>query len=340
MTATKVLLLFGGESTEHDISFLSVRNVAKALDPKRYDVEYCLIDREGKWWLVDGIVTQPGKKAAQLLPILGGGYFAVEASRKTIKPDVIFPVLHGRNGEDGSVQALAQLLHIPVVGCDMASSAVAMNKYLAKQIVMANGMAVAPFAVHYRGLMSFADLAPQLGETLFVKPANAGSSVGVSRVTDQAELEKALEEAHQHDEIVLIEKAIDARELEVAVLGNFPEIQASVVAEIKPQGEFYSYDSKYDDETTSEAVIPADIPQELSDRIRQDALSAFRLLGCRGMARVDFFVDRHSGEVYFNEVNTIPGFTDISVYPKAWEKTELPTEQLLDRLITLALDVK
>jgi len=268
--------------------------------------------------------------------------FAIEGTDQSVTPDVILPVLHGRNGEDGSVQALAQLLHIPIVGCDMTSSAAAMNKYITKELASANGINVAPYGVHYAGdpAFSYKGVSDNLGATLFVKPANAGSSVGVHKVTSQEELDGALDDAHTHDSIVLVEQAINARELEVAVLGNYPSIQASLVGEVKPDGAFYTYESKYDSTSTSEVVIPAEISAEISDEIRSQAVKLFHLLGGSGLARVDFFLDNDTQKIYLNEINTLPGFTDISMYPKLWEKSGITYAHLVDQLIELALEKK
>jgi D-alanine-D-alanine ligase len=337
-----VVLLFGGESSEHDVSVASALNVDEALDKTKYAVSYGYIDPNGVWWHVPSVSRTIPDDAAQLLPVLGKRAFAVEGSDLIITPDVILPVLHGRNGEDGSVQALAQLLHVPIVGCDMTSSAAAMNKYITKEVAAANDINVVPFAVHYAADMipKFSDLSLQLSPILFVKPANAGSSVGVRKVRTQAELEAALEEAHRHDEIALIEKAIDARELEVAVLGNYPNVEASAVAEIQPDGEFYSYESKYDEDSSSIVSIPAPIPEDLSTELRHQAAKVFSILGGSGLARVDFFVEKGSGTIYLNELNTFPGFTNISVYPKAWEAQGISYAELIDRLIVLALEKK
>ena len=334
-----VLLLFGGESTEHDVSISSATNIAKAIDPTKFTLIYGYIDREGCWWLVDGIEGVHSADAHQLLPVLASQSFAVQGTDDVIRPDVILPVLHGRNGEDGSVQALAQLLHLPIVGCDMTSSAAAMNKFLTKQIAMANDIAIAPFAVHYDHdpVPNFAAISDVLGAALFIKPARAGSSVGVSKAANQQQLAAALTLAHAHDDIVLIETAIDARELEVAVLGNYPDIQTSVVGEIKAAGDFYSYESKYDDDSTSEAIIPAELSPEISDQLRTSAMKIFHALGCSGMARVDFFIDKNTQQIYLNEINTIPGFTDISMYPKLWQQSGLSYGELIEQLIAFAL---
>ncbi|MBC7565046.1 D-alanine--D-alanine ligase [Candidatus Saccharibacteria bacterium] len=335
-----VLLLFGGESTEHEVSVASAVNVDQALDKTKFTVIYSYIDRSGVWWHVDSVKTDLLDDSRQLLPQFGRKSFIVEGTDNIISPDIILPILHGRNGEDGSVQAVAQLVHIPIVGCDMTSSAAAMNKYITKQVAIANNIRVVPFTVHYEtdAVPDFEEMSLKLGPVLFVKPANAGSSVGVYKVTNQDELRTAIEGAHAFDDIVLIETAIHARELEIAVLGNYPHIEASAVAEIKPQGEFYSYESKYDELSRSLVVIPADISPELSDDLRRQAALIFHMLGCSGMARVDFFIDSNTHDIYLNEVNTIPGFTDISVYPKTWEHAGISYQSLIERLIELALE--
>lgn len=332
-------MLFGGESTEHEVSLASARNVSNALNKEKYAVIYGYIGKDGRWWLnetIDGDIHSD----IELLPSLGNKSFV--AGDKTISPDVILPILHGKNGEDGSVQALAQLLHIPIVGCDMTSSALAMNKQATKEIAESVGIPIVPFTTHHVAgpMLDYGIVSAALGMNLFVKPANAGSSVGVSKVDHQDEFEAAINLAHRYDEIVLIEKAIDAQELEVAVLGNYPDIETSVVGEIKPDGDYYSYDSKYDESSTSAVVIPARISDELSENLQLMAKQIFEVLGCSGMARVDFFVDKTDGSVYLNEVNTIPGFTDISMYPKLWNYSDVTYTALLERLISLALEEK
>jgi len=334
-----VLLLFGGESSEHDVSTASAKNVSQAIDLKKFIVAYAYIDPKGEWWSVTAISERQGEGARRLLPLFGKGAFLIEGTDEMIIPDVILPILHGRNGEDGAVQAVAQLLHIPIVGCDMTSSAAAMNKYITKQIAMVNNINVATFGVHYAtdAMPDFDVLAKNIGETIFIKPANAGSSIGVHKVASQTELDAALQDAHQHDDIVLMEKAVNARELEVGVLGNYPNIEVSVVGEIKPDGDFYSYDSKYDQASASQVMIPAEIASEISDQLRQQAAQIFHVLGGSGMARVDFFLDKDTQEIFLNEVNTIPGFTDISMYPKLWEQSGVAYPALIEKLIELAI---
>lgn len=335
-----VLLLFGGESTEHDVSVASAVNVDQAIDPEKFTVIYGYIDREGAWWFVGGVSHTLPEDAQLLLPVLGRKSFSIGESNTLVSPDVILPILHGRNGEDGSVQALGQLLHIPVVGCDMTSSAAAMNKYITKQLAIANDMNVAPYRVNYAGDVAptYDELASTLSPTLFVKPANAGSSVGVSKATNQAELDAAMTEAHGHDDIILIETAIDARELEIAVLGNHPNVLISEVSEVVPDREFYSFESKYDESSASRVVLPADLDESVAKELQRQAAHIFRILGGRGLSRIDFFIDKKDGTIYLNEVNTIPGFTNISVYPKAWEHAGISYSELIERLIQLAVE--
>ena len=339
MQRTTVLLLFGGESSEHDVSISSARNVYAAIDDNKYDVVLGYIDREGKWWLLerlDGTISTHGK--SQILPVLGSGSFVTLPAGKVLKLQVILPVLHGKNGEDGSVQGLAQLLHIPIVGCDLTASAICMDKVATKEIARANDIRVVPYQTHRRGdrYPNFNQLSMKLGSPFFVKPARAGSSVGVNKVYTEEELAGALDIAHEHDEVVLIEAGISAREIEVAILGHPPHHEASVLGEVKPDGDFYSYDSKYGNDSTSELIIPAVVEEEVADRIRATALKAFELMGCKGLSRVDFFL-QDDGTLYLNEINTIPGFTNISMYSKLWRHGGISYSQLIDKLLMLAL---
>ncbi|HEY5695759.1 MAG TPA: D-alanine--D-alanine ligase family protein [Candidatus Saccharimonadales bacterium] len=338
MNRKTVLLLFGGESSEHDVSISSVRNVYAALDDEKFRVVLGYIDRHGKWWLVDKINGET-HAAPQLVPVLGTGSFVTIPDSHVVKPDVILPVLHGKNGEDGSVQGLAQLMHIPIVGCDMTASAICMDKLATKEILMTAGIHVAPYAVHYEGeeLPDFNKLSMKLGCPMFVKPARAGSSVGVSKVYSEEDLIRALDEAHQHDATVLIERGIAGRELEVAVLGNPPHHKASGVGEIKPGDDFYSYDAKYAATSTSQVIIPADLEPHGAAAIQALAEKSYQVLGCQGLSRVDFFLT-DDGTVYVNEVNTLPGFTNISMYPKLWRQAGISYSQLIEKMITLALE--
>lgn len=338
MTRTKVLLLFGGESSEHDISISSAKNVYTAIDKAIFDVTTCYISREGKWWKVADVQTGlDAGNDTQLLPLLGGGGFMVIPGNEIITFDVILPILHGRNGEDGTVQGLAQLVHIPIVGCDVTASATTMNKLACKEILLANDVPIIPYEAHreYDELPSYEKIVSQLGETLFVKPARAGSSVGVSKVSHKEQFVRAIEEAHKHDSIVLIEKAIVGQELEVAMLGNPPAHRSSGVGEIIPGGDFYSYKDKYASESKARVLIEANIDSITKDKLQSLAASAYEILGCSGLARIDFIKSK-GGELYVLEVNTMPGFTNISMYPKLWQQEGVAYTELISHLIELA----
>lgn len=341
MQRTKILLVFGGESSEHEVSISSARNVFAAIDDSVYDVILVYIDTRGKWWLIDAIDAEISTRgASQLVPILGGRSFMVLTSNEIISPDVIFPVLHGKNGEDGSVQALAQLLHLPIVGCDTTASAVCMDKVLTKQLLAANDIAVVPYEVYKRGDMQpdFGQLSVNLGIPLFVKPARSGSSVGVSRVYSEDEFTQALHHALQYDDVVLIEQGVSGRELEVGILGNPPTHQASCVGQVLLGDDFYSYDEKYATSSEARVVAPAESLGEDTVRHIQDvATRTFQTLGCVGLARVDFFMT-DEGTLYVNEVNTMPGFTNISMYPKVWHADGLSYAELVEKLIRLAMN--
>lgn len=334
MNRTRVLLLFGGESSEHDVSIASVRNVHAAIDGEKYDVQLCYIDRQGRWWLSDAVDTQVGGSAAEIVPVLGRGCFVNRRSGSELVIDVILPVLHGRGGEDGSVQGLAQLLHIPIVGCDVTASSIGMDKLASKEIVAINGVKIVPYVVNRadQPVPDFDMLAKTLGTPLFVKPARAGSSVGVSKVHDADDLARALADAHRHDNVALIEQAIAARELEVAVLGTPPHHRVSGVGEVIPGAEFYSYDDKYSGDSKATVIVPAAIARDTTEQLKALASSVYQALGCSGLARIDFFLDSE-GVIYFNEINTLPGFTDISMYPKLWQQEGVSYSQLIDMLI-------
>lgn len=338
MSQQTILLLFGGESSEHDISVMSASNVYAAMDNEKYDVELCYIDQAGKWWLLENWphnLEQHG--GVQLAPVPGSGAFLTLPGNRPLHVDVLFPVLHGENGhEDGSIQGLANLTHIPVIGSSLGASAVCWDKLYTKQLLEQNDIPVVPYHAHRKTdeLPSYNELAAKLGTILFVKPTVAGSSIGVSKVHNEDELLPAIELALEHAPTVLIEKAITGRELEVAVLGNPPLHQESGVGEIIPGDEFYSYDDKYSTDSKAKVVTNADISDELSGEIRDTAHRAYKALNCRGLSRIDFFAD-DSG-IYINEFNTLPGFTNISQFPKLWQEQGVSYAALIDRLIELA----
>jgi D-alanine-D-alanine ligase len=338
MHRTSILLLFGGESSEHDVSISSARNIYAALDNTKFDVILGYIDRSGKWWLLDRFSNDINTHGApQLAPVLGSGSFVSFPSSKIVKPDVIFPVLHGKNGEDGSVQAIAELLHVPIVGCDMTASAVCMDKLITKEILEFHGIPVVPYIVHRQGAPApdFSHLSMQLGIPVFVKPARSGSSVGVSKVYNEEGLERALEDAHKHDAVALIERGIAGRELEIAVLGNPPDHTLSSVGEVIVNDDFYSFETKYGSQSKTQLAIPANVEKQTETRITTLAKEAYETLGCKGLARVDFFL-ADDGTLYLNELNTFPGFTNISMYPKLWKHAGVSYSQLVEQLIDVA----
>jgi D-alanine-D-alanine ligase len=354
----RVGLLFGGRSGEHEVSIASALSVYNALDKARYDVTLIGIDKAGRWIAPDpkillaqpdstltvgqlrgssfGIIPHPAA-AVQLVPVEG-------QSQSIPHLDVVLPILHGTYGEDGTVQGLLELTQIPYVGSGVLGSALGMDKEVSRKLLKAAGIPTVPTMAlrktHYlqNRESNEAKILRDFALPFFVKPANAGSSVGVHKVKDAQGLRAALDDAFAFDVKVLIEKGVAARELECAVLGN-DEPKASVVGEIIPHHEFYSYKAKYMDENGASISIPAtEVPSATLEKIRQFALLAFTTLECRGMARVDFFLDRQTGELYLNEINTIPGFTKISMYPKLWEASGLSYGALLDELIRLALE--
>ncbi len=339
MQRTTVLLLFGGESSEHDVSVSSARNVYAAIDDEKYTVILGYIDPHGKWWLLENFGMQIDTHGApQLIPALGSGGFVTLPGQQVVKPDVILPILHGKNGEDGTIQGLAQLLYIPIVGCGIAASAVGLNKLLTKQLLGSHGIDTVPYAVHhiYEAVPEFHKLTLTLGSPLFVKPASGGSSVGVTKVYSEEELYDALEVAHLHDDTVLIEQAITARELEAGVLGSIPKHRVSTVGEIITDADFYTYDDKYTN-GTSRVQIPADVESHVVSRIQALASRIYEIIGCQGLARIDFFLS-DDNKLYLNEINTMPGFTNISMYPKLWREQGMQYPQLIEFLLNDALE--
>lgn len=339
MSKLRVGVLYGGRSGEHEVSLRSARSVIAAFDPLRYEVMLLAIDKQGRWLAgpdAAGLLTAPGPAPAETTGSL------VPQAESLRSLDVIFPVLHGPLGEDGTVQGLLELADIPYVGCGVAAAAVGMDKATCKAVFAAHGLPQAPYLTLKR-LRWQADpeavldaIEARLPYPVFVKPANLGSSVGISKATDRASLRQALDEAARYDRKLVVEQGIDAREIEVSVLGN-DEPAASVPGEVIPSREFYDYAAKYLD-SDSRLLIPAPLTPEQTAQVQQLAVAAFLAIDGAGMARVDFLLDRQTGQLYLNEVNTIPGFTSISMYPKLWEASSLPFPQLVDRLIELALE--
>ncbi|HEY5658491.1 MAG TPA: D-alanine--D-alanine ligase family protein [Myxococcota bacterium] len=348
MAKLRVGLLFGGRSVEHEVSIASAYSIFNALDPERYEVHVVAIDHAGRWHLSPAArpPQAPIEGDEVRLPAVPGERVLLGATADAVKPlaqlDVVFPIVHGRGGEDGSLQGLLDLAEIPYVGSGVLGSALQMDKEVSKRLLHAAGLPVLPW-ISVRALelernaRAVARRAmEQIGLPLFVKPANLGSSVGISRAATADALEAALQEAARYDTKILIERAIAARDVEVALLGNDP-VEASIVGEIRTKREFYDYEAKYVDEDT-ELLVPAPISEPLSERLRAIAVEAFRVLEGDGLARVDFVVDRNTEEFFVNEVNSLPGFTDVSMYPQLWEATGLPYPALLDRLIELGME--
>lgn len=335
--AIKILLLFGGESSEHEVSITSAKNVRAALDASAYDIALCYITKDGRWKLVDDIDSLESE--AYLSPVFGQKKFSVTDGTE-VMVDVILPILHGAHGEDGDVQGVARLIHVPCVGPSLIGAAISMDKDVTKRLLRDIRVPVVDWIAWHVSLAapSYEQVVAKLGGVVFVKPANAGSSVGVSKAKTADEYIEALELAKQHDRVVLIERAISGHEIEVAVLGNGDDVIVSTPGEIIPGEEFYSYDDKYSEASTSQFSIPADLPAELIEQIKQYARSAYIATRGQGLARIDFFVD-DEGAIYLNEINSIPGFTNISMYPKMMAYDGMSYPQLIDRLISLATEV-
>lgn len=349
---TRVAVVFGGKSGEHEVSLISAASVINALPKDRYEVVHVGIDKKGGWLvgeqalrLLNGEQVEADPNRLVVPAGQGRGLLEVDLAGGGVREvpiDVVMPILHGTYGEDGTLQGLLEMADLPYVGAGVAGSAVGMDKVLAKGLFRDAGLPVVESAwylrrrVHHDPEGVRREIEERFGYPCFVKPANLGSSVGVSKAHDPAELDAALAFAAGYDRKVLVERAVNAREIECSVLGN-DEPVASIPGEIIPSREYYDYEAKYIDEA-SKLLIPAPIDDATERRVRELAVRAFLALDLAGMARVDFFLDRDTGEVWLNEVNTIPGFTSISMYPKMWEASGLPYPELLDRLIQLGLE--
>jgi len=339
---TTLALIFGGRSLEHDVSVVSARSVARALRADRYELVPMAIDRRGRWADLETarrVLETSGDRADRVVDFAGSSRLDGRLLDGSI--DVAFPVLHGPYGEDGTIQGLFEMLDVPYVGSDHAASAVCMDKAITKRLLVQAGLPTAPWhAVTRSGwARETAELRRRclaLGLPLFVKPARLGSSVGVSKVVEAAGLDAALETAFAHDELAVVERGIDAREIEVAVLGN-ADPRASLPGEVVPGHEFYDYADKYLDDSC-QLLAPAPLDDATTAQVRRMAVSAYQVLGCTGMARVDLFLARGDGTLWVNEANTIPGFTAISMYPRLWGLSGLSYPDLLDELVRLALE--
>jgi len=353
----KIGVLYGGRSGEHDVSLCSAASVFSALDRNKYEVKAIGIDRDGRWYVQDNPKIIADKNFGKILSLKKNGKWLVnhfeqknklhlydlKNKNKEVIIDVVFPVLHGTFGEDGTLQGLLELAMVPYVGADVTGSAVGMDKDIAKRLLKEAGIPVVPSVTVSKQQwkdnqkLIIKNALDKLGLPIFVKPVCTGSSVGVKKVKKKESLTEAMDFAFQFDTRVMIEKAIDCREIECAVLGN-DNPAASVLGEIIPQHEFYSYEAKYIDPEGAKMKIPSEINSSLAGKIRKAAVEGYMTLGCSSMARVDFFLDKKTNKFYLNEINTLPGFTSISMYPKLWEATGLKYSDLLDKLIALALE--
>ena len=354
----RVGVIFGGRSGEHEVSLVSATSIMKALNPEKYDVVPVGITRKGSWLVgvkPDAMLEDKSEKAQKCIPFSGGkanlncdpaekGLILVDKpqNQNRVELDILFPVVHGTYGEDGTLQGLLEQADMPYVGCGVLASAAGMDKTVAKKLFRDAGIAVAPFREIIRSEWRkdpetiLDQIEKEFEFPCFIKPVNSGSSVGISKAKNRESLAKAINEAARFDRKILVESFVNGREIEVSVLGNDSPI-ASVPGEIVPCNEFYDYSAKYVDDR-SELKIPADLSPELSLEIRNLAIKAYKALDCAGMARVDFFLERGTNRVIINEINTIPGFTKISMYPKLWEASGINYSELCDRLIDLAIE--
>jgi len=345
----RVGILFGGKSAEHEVSLQSAKNVYDAIDREKYEPLLIGIDKSGRWRLNDEsrflldpndpkrIRLNPSSCEIALVPQSKGAISSLTAPDSGRAVDVVFPILHGPFGEDGTVQGLLKLAEIPFVGAGVLASAACMDKDVMKRLLRDAKLPAGKFLALLSNskLPEYDEICAGLGSPFFVKPANMGSSVGISKVHSKDEYHPALNKAFEYDNKIIVEEFIPGRELECSVLGG-DEITASAPGEVKPSHEFYSYDAKYIDENGASLIIPADVPAETAERIRDLAIKAFKTLCCEGLARVDFFL-KAGGDIIINEINTMPGFTRISMYPKLWEASGISYTNLIDRLITLAI---
>lgn len=349
----KIGLLYGGKSAEYEVSVQTALSVMNALDRSKYEIHPIFISKQGEW--VQGSEITGEVKDAKRLELGIGDQEVLPAVSPhsqwmqkqdnrggAVSPDVIFPLLHGPNGEDGTVQGLLELLNMPYVGSGVMASAAAMDKVTMKDVFAAKGFPQAKYLGFKRKQWegnpekAYALIEEELGFPCFIKPANLGSSVGISKCKTKDALEEAFREAFQYDRKIVVEENIDGREIEIGILGN-EDPQASVAGEILPGAEFYDYHAKYEDASTS-LVIPAELPDGTYEQIKSIAVSAFQALDCAGLARIDFFVRQSNGDVLINEVNTMPGFTPYSMYPMLWKNSGIPYPELINRLIELGIE--
>lgn len=348
MNKIRVGLLYGGRSVEHEVSIVSATSIRKALDPERFEVLPIGVDHDGRFHLGDSAASlQESLKSPEVWihPAPGTPTLFCPSDGRQLDLDIFFPIIHGTGGEDGVLQGLLELSGLPYVGSGVASSAIQMDKDFTKRLLEKGGVPVVPWltvtrheieSLEARSTELEARVEQELGLPVFVKPASLGSSVGISKVKTSGELLPALQRAAKFDTKILIERGIDAREIEVAVLGNDTP-QASIPGEIRPKSEFYDYAAKYQDDST-ELLVPAPLSTADTDNVQKLALRTFELLDASGFARVDFFLDRKTGQFFLNEINSLPGFTPVSMFPRLWEASGLAYPALLEKLIALALE--
>jgi len=352
MAKKKVGIIFGGKSSEHEVSLQSAKNIVEAIDKNKFEVMLIGIDKEGKWSVYDEssyLLNAEDPKHIRLnastdsIAVIPGAsekqFIHADNGIKLDQIDVVFPIVHGTLGEDGSLQGMLRLANLPFVGPSVLSSSICMDKDIAKRLLKDAGIHVAKgiaYTSAKRKTIDFEEVKNVLGLPMFIKPANQGSSVGVSKVTTKEEFDKAIDVAFQYDHKLVIEEALVGREIECSVLG-LENPKASLLGEILPTTEFYSYESKYIDEKGADLAIPADVSDEVTKRMQEVAIQAFETLQCEGLARIDFFLT-DDGKVYVNEVNTLPGFTKISMYPKLWEISGISYTDLISHLLEYAME--
>ncbi len=349
-------VLFGGRSGEHEVSICSAASVILNIDRDKYDVTAIFIDKDGRWYVQNEINYVDDKDFGRILSYKKDGKWhlnhyenngklvledVLSGNQKVI--DIVFPAVHGTFCEDGTLQGLLELAMVPYVGPDVIGSSVGMDKDVAKRLLRDGNIPIVPWKV-YNAIewetekdLIIDEITNIIDFPCFIKPSSAGSSVGISKISDVESISAAMEEAFRWDFKVLVEKNIDAREIEFAVLGNNKPV-VSIPGEIRPKHSFYSYEAKYLDKDGAELIVPAVLDEELKNEMSATALKAYKILCCSGMARIDFFLDKNSGQFYVNEINTLPGFTSVSMYPKLWSQTGLSYVELLDRLLELAIE--
>ncbi len=349
MEKKNIGILFGGKSAEHEVSINSARSIFKAIDKEKYVPILIFIGKKGKWFTDDRFASaflsnekmisfQEDGEEVVLAPQSEGLLRMLSNSAKSIKLDVVFPVLHGTYAEDGTVQGLLKLVDVPFVGSGVLGSAVSMDKDIMKRLLKEKGIKIGKFITIKREeeIVKYAEVVEKIGCPFFVKPANMGSSVGVNKVSSEKDYQGAVDDALQFDSKILLEEYIEGREIECSVLGNENPC-ASIAGEIIPTHEFYSYDAKYKDENGATLEIPAKITAKEMEEVKELSIRVFKVLSCEGLGRVDFFLKK-DGAIFVNEINTLPGFTSISMYPKLWEASGLNYKDLIDKLIALAED--